>query len=341
MPRRRGRRGNGGLTERPNGHWQAAWSRTEGGKRVRETRTFPTKNEAQWWLKEAKRGHVPDDPLVADYLVRWLAGKRRIRQSTHALYDSHIRVHISPALGAFRLSELRPRHVEVFVDSIGLAPGTVGLVLRTLRGALGAAVRNGELADNPAAHVEAPEVRRKPVEAMTVIERDAILAAIEGHWLEYPVRFLAGSGCRIGEACALNQGDVHDGWVSIRSPKGQPRATRVSADAQEALAEAIRTAPRRGKDEPVFFGPHGDRLSRVAATHALPTLLVRAGLPRLTPHAMRHGVASMLVAAGWSMKVVAEQLGNTERVASETYSHLGPDTMRAAVQSLDVKRRQG
>ena len=337
--RKRGRRGDGGLTKRPNGRWQAQVSRTEGGKRVRETRTFDHESEARWWLQEAKRGHVPDDPRLSEYLPRWLAGKRSIRASTRALYESHIRVHIAPALGGFRLSELRPRHVEAWVDGLGLAPGTVGLVLRTLQGALASAVRNNDLERNPAAHVEPPAVRRKPVEAMTPADRDAILDAVKGHWLEYVVRFLAGSGCRIGEACSLNQGDVHDGWVSIRQPKGEPRATRISEDAQEALQEAIRQAPRRGKAEPVFFGPGGDRLTRVAATHALPRALARAGLPRMTPHRLRHGAASLMAADGWSMKIIAEQLGNTERVASETYTHIAPRVMQEAVQSLNVRKR--
>src|SRR6185295_4655773 len=144
--RKRGRRGDGGLTKRPNGRWQAQVSRTEGGIRVRETRTFDHESEARWWLQEAKRGHVPDDPRLSEYLPRWLAGKRSIRPSTRALYESHIRVHVIPALGGFHLSELRRRHVEAFVDSLAaLSPGTVGLVLRTLKSALEEAVRDRDI----------------------------------------------------------------------------------------------------------------------------------------------------------------------------------------------------
>jgi integrase len=341
MPRRRGRRGDGGLTRRPNGKWQAQWSTMDGGKRVRQSETFLLKSDAEWWLLQAKRGNIPDvDLTVGEYLNAWLRGKRNIRASTKALYASHLKVHLIPGLGHIPITELQPRHVERFVDGISLSPGTVGLILRTLKSALEAGVRRRELPDNPASTVEAPKVRRPPVEAMTDDQRDAIIQAVEGEWLEHIIRFLVGSGCRVGEACALNQEDVMDGYVILRDPKTVPRATLVSEDGMEALREAIRLAPRRGKREPVFFGPKtGDRVTRVSVSHALPRLLIRKGLAPLRPHRLRHGAASLMLAEGWSTKVIAEQLGNTERVVAGTYAHLAPGIARAAVASLNVRRK--
>lgn len=343
MPRRRGRRGGGGITKRPNGKYQAQWSTTEGGKRVRRSETFELKTDAEWWLRQAKRGSIPDvDLTVVEYLEGWLAGKRNIRPSTKALYASHVKVHIVPILGQYGIAELQPRHVERFVDSLDLAPGTVGLILRTLRSALEAGVRRHELPDNPAATVEAPKVHRPPVEAMTDDEADRILSAVEGTWIEHIVRFLMGSGCRIGEACALDQRDVMDGYVSIRRPKTTPRATLVSEDGMAALREAIRLAPRNGPKEPVFFGPKtGDRMTRHPVTLALARILVANGLPRLTAHKLRHGAATRMLSQGHSIKTIAEQLGNTERVVGQTYAHVAPDVARSAVASLDRKRAIG
>lgn len=340
MPRRRGRRGDGGLTRRPSGKWQAQWSTTEGGRRVRRSETFALKSDAEWWLREARRGNAPDvDLTVAEYLERWLTGKRKIRASTKALYESHVRVHLIPALGRYPVTELQPRHVERFVDSLTLAPGTVGLILRTLKSALEAGVRRRELPDNPAAGVEPPESRRRPVDAMTEADRDAILEAVRGEWIEQIIRFLVGSACRVGEACALNQEDVMDGYVRIKNPKTQPRATFVSEDGMDALHEAIRSAPRRGPKEPVFFGPKtGDRVTRVAVTHALPRALRSKGVAPITPHKLRHGAATLMLAAGWPIKVIAEQLGNTERVTGQTYAHVAPAVQRQAVAALNVKR---
>lgn len=341
MPRRRGRRGNGAITRRPNGRWQAQWSTTEGGKRVRKSETFLLKSEAEWWLREAKRGTIPDvDLTVAEYLDGWLAGKRSIRPSTRELYASHVRVHIAPSLGHLSVMELDRKHVERFVTALErkVSAGTTGLILRTLKSALQAGVDRHELPDNPAVTVEPPSVRRAPVEALTHEMAERIHAAVEGTWIEYIVRFLMGSGCRVGEACALNQGDVLDGYVRLRQPKTVPRAALVSEDGMAALHEAIRLAPRVGPKEPVFFGPNGQRVLRASVTHALPRVLVPHGLPALTPHKLRHGAATLMLADGHSLKTIAEQLGNTERVTASTYAHVAPDVARSAVASLNRRK---
>lgn len=327
----RAKRGAGWPKRLPNGRWQAQVSRTEGGRRIRDTRSFDLKTDADWWLAQARRGHLPDaDLTVAEYLDRWLRGKRDIRESTRGLYRSHIETHLKPELGDFDLLGLRSRHIEAFVDALRVGPSTSGSILRTLRMALEDAVRRHDLPENPAAHVRPPRVERKPVEPMTADGARRIVDAVRGSWLERPVRFLLGSGCRIGEACNLDQGDVGEGFVRLRRPKTVPRVTLVSEDAAEALREAIMAAPRRGPHEPVFFGTRsGDRLSRVAVTHAL------RRLADTHPHALRHGVATLMLAEGVHMKLIAEQLGNSERIASATYSHVHPIQARSAIGVLD------
>ena len=347
--RRRGRRGDGSIVE-VGGRYQARYSWTEGGKRKRKAKTFPLRNDAEWWLTQAKRhGDAPDDLTVSAQAELWLAGKRQVAPSTHRQYAEHVRLHITPVLGGYRLTELRRRHVEAFVEdrlhhmSKGkrLSPATVGKVLGTLRAILEAAVPR-DIPDNPAARVEAPKRPRRQVEAMTPAGAQALLDTVRGTWMEHIVRVLLGSGMRLGEATALNQRNVYDGYVNLVESKTTLRAVRLSADADEAIHEAIRLAPRRGPDEPVFFSPRtGDRLRGSSLTHALPEALRRAGLPPLTPHMLRHGTATLMVAAGVHMPVVAEQLGHANPgMTARVYSHVSPQSAIDAVGVLDeaVKR---
>jgi integrase len=205
--RRRGRRGDGTITER-DGRYLARFSHTEGGIRKRESRTFDLRNDAEWWLSQAKRhGEAPEDIRLADYLERWLRGKRGIRESTRAQYVNHVHVHITPMLGGYRLVDIRRRHVEAFVDdrtrhvSTGtgrpLSPSTVRAILVTLRSALDEAVPH-LIPDNPAARVEAPKVTRRPVKAMTRAEAAALLASVRGTWMEHIVRVRWAQGCASG-----------------------------------------------------------------------------------------------------------------------------------------------
>jgi integrase len=350
MPRHRGRRGAGSITRR-DGKYQARWSSTEGGKRVRKSATFDFRTDAEWWLRQAGRGAVPESLTVATYLERWLAGKRSIAASTRAQYRNHVELHIVPALGGFALIALQPKHVEAFVaererhvsDSTHrpLTPRTVQAILTTLRSALEDAVPR-LIPDNPAAKVEAPRVRREPVRAMTRSDAAALIEAVRDTWMEQIVRFLLGSGLRIGEAVALNQGNVHDGWVELVKSKTTLRAVPISDDALAAAREAIAAAPRVGKREPVFFGVrvtedgHRDRLARSSLDHALPRLLESKGLPRLTPHLIRHATATLMVANGVPMRQVAEQLGHANpALTSRVYSHVSPESARAALSVLD------
>lgn len=342
--RRRSRWGDGAIEER-DGKYLARISRTEGGKRVRQSKTFALRVDAEWWLGQAKRnGEAPEDVRLADYLERWLGGKRKVAASTRLQYANHVRHHIIPVLGGYKLVALRRRHVEAFIDdrlaytyqrtpegpAHRLSPATVGKLLVTLRSALEEAVPR-DIPENPAARVEPPTVKRDQVKAMTPTDAAELIEGVRGTWMEYIVRVLLGSGMRVGEAVALDQGDVHDGWVQLRKSKTTIRAVRLSADADAAIHAAVKAAPRRGANEPVFFGPRdGDRLSRHSLTHAL------SKATGLTAHALRHGTATLMVGAGVHMRIVAEQLGHSNpAMTARVYAHVSPESAQAAMDVLD------
>jgi integrase len=319
----------------------------DGGKRVRQSATFDIKADAEWWLRQAKRtGSAPDAELtVAQYLDRWLAGKRSIRDSTRIQYANHVG-HLTRELGTVPVAKLERRHVEAMVDRLGehvsdgthkpLSPATVGKILTTLRSALEAGVPR-ELPDNPAAKVEAPRVEREPVRAVTRADVAAIVKACRDEWFGPLVRFLLGSGLRIGEAVALNHANVHDGWVELVKSKTSIRAVRVSADGMAALREAMGPKALHPKTTPVFKSPRtGQRLDRHALAHALPRHLKSKGLPRMTPHSLRHATATLLVASGVHMRVVAEQLGHANpSMTARVYAHVAPESVAAALTVLD------
>jgi integrase len=102
----------------------------------------------------------------------------------------------------------------------------------------------------------------------------------------------------------------------------------------DALREAVRLAPRHGPNEPVFYGKKsGDRMPGSSVTHALVKLV------GLSPHKLRHGVASRMVAQGVHMRVVAEQLGHRNpALTARVYAHIVPQHQVDAIRLLE--RRQ-
>lgn len=347
MPRRR-RRGEGSVFEdRINGVWVARVSLgVREGKRVGRKVTAPTRKAAERELDRLLRaysqGGDPATMTLDAYLSDWLGSHGpSVRESTRTSYEGHIRLHISPLLGGIIVARLRPADVErLIADRLGtgLAPASVQRIITTLRIALQAAVRKRSLPDNVAALVDLPRVPDRAVKAMTDDELDAIEDATRETFLGPVVSLLRGSGMRLGEALGLDQGDLHleSGFVTVRRTKTRIRAVAVSDDAAASLRQHLATVPRLGANEPVFFAPRGGgRLSVATVSHALPRMLSAAGLPRITPHGLRHGAATVMVARGVPMRHVAEQLGHRNpALTAKVYAHVLPESQREAVKHL-------
>lgn len=306
-----------------------------------------------------------DEPMgtLSEYLASWLSShERTIRASTATSYRSHVTLHIDPLLGGIPLHRLRPSDVDRLVSRLvgkGMRPASVARVVATLRVALGRAVRRRLIPDNPAARTPLPRLERRLVEPMTDAMADLIVDALAGrpdeeppvpeHWLRPIVRVMLGTGLRVGEACGLDWGDAHEGdgddpgYVVVRVSKTRQRVQPLTPDAADAL-RSLRAARTLVSDKaPVFAMPSGRRKGRrmlvQSVSHALPDALEAAGLPRVTPHQLRHGYATRLVAHGVHMRLVGELLGHADggALAARTYAHVVPEHLTAAVRSLPGK----
>ncbi|MDX3067095.1 tyrosine-type recombinase/integrase [Streptomyces sp. ND04-05B] len=60
---------------------------------------------------------LDSDMLLGEWLDAWVAAKKTKRRTTSS-YESHIRVHLKPGLGRFRLDRLTVGHVQSFFDAI-------------------------------------------------------------------------------------------------------------------------------------------------------------------------------------------------------------------------------
>jgi integrase len=167
------------------------------------------------------------------------------------------------------------------------------------------------------------------------------------HWLEPVVTLLLGTGMRAGEACALDWRDVDldAGTVLIRSGKTRSatRTVPLPPFVIRALTRHRATTPRYGPREPVFLSPRRSRSTRAVErlrvdtlTHAFPRLLERHGIERLHVHGLRHGTATLLLARGVPMRVIADILGHSNpALTARLYAHVGEDSRRAAIAVLE------
>lgn len=119
---------------------------------------------------------------VKAWLTHWIENIAPISvsENTIAGYEVAVRVHLIPGLGAHRLIKLEPEHLERFYKKMqdsGSKPATAHQAHRTLRVALGEAVRRGHLTVNVAKIAKAPRLEEEEIEPYSVEEVQRILLA--------------------------------------------------------------------------------------------------------------------------------------------------------------------
>ena len=349
----------GSVQSRNGRHRARYWS--PAGKQV--TRTFDRKGDAQRWLNEqlaaAQRGDWIDPKAgrvtFGEYAAAW-AAQQPHRPSTAAATTSRLETHLLPALGDRPLAAIRPTELRALVAALSktLAPGTVETVYRLAVTILRAAVEDGALAKSPCpARMPLPRREGRRVEPMSV---EQVFALAEGVPARYRAAVVAaaGLGLRQGELFGLTVDRVD--WLrrSVRvdrqlvcttgqAPSLGPAKTESSVrviPAPTAVLEALTAHLRAHGEGPmglVFSTAQGTAVRRSLAAATWRTGVERAGVPSTSGwHELRHFYASLLIAAGESVKVVQSRLGHKSAMETlDTYGHLWPDSEEATRAAVD------
>jgi integrase len=121
---------------------------------------------------------------VGAWLEHWLENiaKPNLRNTSYSAYRTAVVKHLVPHIGKHRLDRLEPEHLERLYQKLigaGARPATAHQVHRTIRTALGEAMRRGHITRNVAALARPPRVQVEPVRPYSVDEVRAILVAAQ------------------------------------------------------------------------------------------------------------------------------------------------------------------
>jgi integrase len=208
-------RGDGCVTKRKDGRWQAALvvnckRRIVYGRTKAEAR----KKLAELRQQVARTGTLPEPGrrTVADLLEAWLeVAAQSLKPATLESYRDVARLHIIPAIGGVKLSKLEPLHLQKLYTHLERhgkrrTAQKVPCVVASSFSAL--AVLWGWLGENPADRVLRPSYRPRRKELWTPEQLVIFLEGTRAHWLHPLFVFLIATGCRLGEALALRWEDV-------------------------------------------------------------------------------------------------------------------------------------
>lgn len=282
------------------------------------------------------------------------AGRAKKATTLHT-DKSRIEAHIKPLLGKLLVPVISQADIETFLQRVAAgatkkargkgrgnpATGGKGTASRTV-GLLGAifsyAVKCKLRADNPVRGVVrfADQRKERRLSAEEYKALGAGLAKAAEHKVNpygiAAVRFLALSGWRRGEAVNLKWSDIDAARRTVTL--GDTKTGRSIRPLANAVLDTIKDLPRRAGNPHVFPATKGE-----GAISNLPRLFdvirTKAKLPDdITPHVLRHSVASLASDAGLSEATIAGLLGHKLGTITSRYTHSADAVMLKAADTV-------
>ena len=310
-------------------------------------------------IRSAKAGNDPNietqhyqGPTVQEFFVeKYLPYVKSYKRSWDT-DESMIRNHLVTKLGGKRMSAISPPDVAVFVElmkSANYAPGTCNRALVLLRYGFELALRwkVPGIESNPVKEIKNLKDDNKIERFLTQDQTVSLLAAVrqsESEMLQHIVLFLIYTGARKREVLDAKWQDIDWSQKSWRIPKtksGKIRHVPLSSGALELLESLKGAVLAQGADakayldtsKPIFANPKTGE-PYVSFFYSWNSARIRAGLPDLRVHDLRHSFASFLVNAGRSLYEVQELLGHADIRTTSRYAHLSRERLFAAVEAV-------
>jgi integrase len=333
-------------------------------------RGFRTKRDAELFLASVEvskaRGEFIDateaKALIGPLGAAWLARQTHLKPSSYRPVESAWRNHVLPRWGHVAVADVRKTAVQQWISEMTIGdpeatpprkPKGATLVIRAygvLAAILDDAVSDRRTLSNPARGVSLPRKLKKPHVYLSHEQVHALAAASK-----YPalVLVLAYCGLRWGEATGLRvkhldmlrrrlmveENAVQVGSIiEVGTPKNHKKRT---VPFPRFLGEQLaRQCESKGREDLVFPGENGHHL-RLARVHEdnmswFAGAVKRSGVPRITPHDLRHSAASFAVSAGANVKAVQKMLGHSSAAMTlDVYADLFDGDLDTVSDALD------
>lgn len=153
---------------------------------------------------------------------------------------------------------------------------------------------------------------------------------------------LYGAGLRIGEALALDHGDLSQGdRLTVTGKGNKQRNVPLLPMVRAMLDKYVTQCPcPTGANDPVFVGVRGERLNPAIAQRHLRQLRRQLNLPdSVTPHALRHSFASHMLASGADLRSLQELLGHASLSTTQLYTRVDMQHLSKAYQAAHPRAR--
>lgn len=354
-----------------HGRRQSITAPTAADTRARYKRTIG--DMARGDYIDPRRGRT----TLAAWADDWLTGARNVGPGGADMYRQAL-AHILPNLGRTPLAAIDAAQIDRYLTGKldELAPSTVHRHYRTLHRLFAVAVQRGMIPRNPCEHVHPPKVPRTEFTVLDPTQIDALADALtavpkgkrqrkNGGPLDSRYRawvyVAAYGGLRWSETVGLRRRNV-DGpairvvdqlvrrrdktWDRCEPKVGSRRTVTLPSFAADELAGHLERYTLPGPDGLVFPTRNGTAIQGPSWTsNTFKRALVRAGLPDIRVHDLRHTAVALAIEAGAHPKAVQERMGHASiKTTLDTYGHLfdaADEQVADGLDSLRAKAQRG
>ena len=316
--------------------------------------SYPLKRDANKRLNEVKEEIykeellLPNEIILQDFLLDFLEKyKMNLSITTYNCYMRICKKYIIPLLGDIKLCDIRPIHIQNYVDDLLdlLTPQTIKVHLNILNLALKRAYRLKLIKENVVQFVEVPKNKKYKNEIYNAEDMKKLLEKSRETSLELPIILASGLGLRISEILGLtwNNIDFNDftitidkitvrdkGQVILKEPKTESSIRTISAPKEiilliKQLKKDRLAAKLRGEKshrELIFYDKNLNPIAQDVLSKKFRYFLQENNLKHIRFHDLRHSHVTMLIDAKVPIKVISERVGHSNvNTTLNIYSH--------------------
>lgn len=251
--------------------------------------------------------------------------------------------------------EVKLNHLEDFLTTVNeehINPRSQARLISGIRSFFKFLLLEDKVTEDPTELLEFPKIGRKLPDVLTVLEIDAIEAAIdlskpEGHRNKAIIETMYSCGLRVSELVELKLSNIFadEGFIRVVGKGNKERLVPIGQRALKQIQyyrEKYRNhlSIQKGFDDHVFLNRNGKSLTRVMVFTIVKQLAAAAGIQKtISPHTFRHSFATHLIEGGADLRAVQEMLGHESILTTEIYTHIDREFLREAILQFHPRGR--
>lgn len=355
--------------------WVATGLPVKGNKRKAEAMLF---DERQKYTTSTA---APDEStLFSDYLLYWLKlMETQVETVTYAGYKSNIEQRVAPyfrnrkiLLGGLKSIDIQDFYTYCLTE-LNVSGSTVIHYHANISKALRYAIRKDLIVSNPMEKVDRPKMKKHIGQFYSLPEIEALIEAVHGDGVEFPVLMASFYGLRRSEVMGLR-------WQSVDFSSNRitidHTVVQTRIDGKEILVAKDRAKNKSScrslplvpqyrelllqikahqeeckalcggsyyQSDYVYVNDIGEPIKPNYVTQHFALILKKNGMRKITFHELRHSCASLLLKSGVSMKEIQEWLGHSDfGTTANIYAHLDSsaklETGTAMAGKIDISK---